>query len=230
MVHENISGDTHHVFLHKNIVGDEVVHAVWRKKMFQFKAIDAGSVVFLDVIIVLILVVRIDDANAEGIGISEGAVIDPVDIKMIREGGIPFGFEHGVNAGEVLVEPTPDLRAINDGSPESIIAIAVVEGHGFGPFPQTGVRNRKFEGPVIIAQVGSQLPPHWIHGLFFRREWVEDRDIRIVHEGLPVTGISGFQGFGVGCEELHGVFDILKVNDFGWRVHVTEGDGNDGRG
>ena len=62
------------------------VDFVGGKELFEFQSVDAGCIRFLDVKVVVVVVVLIDDADPEGPGVSESAVVNPI----LEKGSVEF--------------------------------------------------------------------------------------------------------------------------------------------
>ena len=56
---------------------------------------------------VVIVVKPVHDANAKGIGIAEGAIIDACHIKMFGKTIISFGFNDSIQVNETLLQMLP---------------------------------------------------------------------------------------------------------------------------
>jgi hypothetical protein len=99
--------------------------------VLEFEPADARSVADLHVEVVVVLVVRVDDADAERLGIAEGAEIDAVDVHVAEDLHAPFAAEEGVGLEQALRQAAHDFGRIRDGLPEGILA-AFEQGHRGG--------------------------------------------------------------------------------------------------
>jgi hypothetical protein len=74
---EQVSGNAGDMFFDQRVEMGEVGDAVWREKVFELQAIDAGSIGLLDIIVIVVVVELVDDADAKGVGVGEVAIVDP---------------------------------------------------------------------------------------------------------------------------------------------------------
>jgi hypothetical protein len=65
--------------------------------MLELEPVDAGGVGLLDVEIVLIVVVRVDDPDAERRRVAEGAEVDAVDVEVPDDGEVAVDLEQCVD-------------------------------------------------------------------------------------------------------------------------------------
>jgi hypothetical protein len=80
---EDVARDARDVLLDQGVaVGDEV-QAVGREQVLELEAVDARGVGLLHVEVVLVVVVGIDDPDAEGRRVAEGAEVDAVDVEVL---------------------------------------------------------------------------------------------------------------------------------------------------
>ena len=79
---EDVAGDAGNMFLDQHAAGGEEAEAVGGEQVFEFQPVDAGGVGLLDVEVVGIVVVGVDDPDAERLRVAEGAEIDAVDVEV----------------------------------------------------------------------------------------------------------------------------------------------------
>ena len=60
--------------------------------MFQFQSIYTGSIGYLNIIMIIVVIVLIDDADAERMRIAKSAIIDPGHIQVSGKTKITFCF------------------------------------------------------------------------------------------------------------------------------------------
>ena len=82
VIDEVISRNPDDMLFDEGFAIDVKVDFVGGKELFEFQSVDAGCVRFLDVKVVVVVVVLIDDADPEGPGVSESAVVNPVHVKV----------------------------------------------------------------------------------------------------------------------------------------------------
>ena len=80
-------GDARDVLLGECATVDEEVHRVGGEYVLQGEPVDAGGVGPLHVVVVVVVVELVDDADAEGAGVAEGAVVDAVHHEVFEDGG-----------------------------------------------------------------------------------------------------------------------------------------------
>ena len=97
MIDEDVAGQADDVFLDKGRAVSDEIQTIGREQVFELEAVEAGGVGFFDVKVILIIIVRIDDADAKRRGVAEGAVVDAVHVKVTHHGEVTVNFEQSVN-------------------------------------------------------------------------------------------------------------------------------------
>ena len=95
----------------------EIGDAVWGKQVLELQAIDAGSVGLLDIIVIVVVVELVDDADAKRVGIGEMAIVDPGHIEVFGIAQVAFGLQDGVHLYEAVADKVPVAHVIADGFP-----------------------------------------------------------------------------------------------------------------
>ena len=71
------------MLLDQGVPVDVKINFIGGEQLLEFESIDAEASAF-NVEVIVVVIVLIDDADAEGLGVSEGAVIDPVDREVVE--------------------------------------------------------------------------------------------------------------------------------------------------
>ena len=93
--------------------------------MLELQPADAGGIADLHIEVVVVLVVRINNADAEGLRITERAKIDAVDVDVAEDLHPAFPAEEGVGFQEPLREASHFVLRVSDGFPEGVFPVAV---------------------------------------------------------------------------------------------------------
>jgi hypothetical protein len=80
---EYIAGNAGNVFFNQCILIGEVRDAVGRQNMFQLQPVNARRIGNFDIVMVLIVVKLVHDADAEWVGITKAAIVDPRHIEVV---------------------------------------------------------------------------------------------------------------------------------------------------
>ena len=79
---EDIARDAWNVLLDQHAAAGEKAEPVGGEQVLEFKTVDARGIGFLDIEVVGIVVVGVDDPDAERLRVAEGAEIDAVDVEV----------------------------------------------------------------------------------------------------------------------------------------------------
>ena len=80
--------------------------------MFQFQAIHAGGIGLFDIIVIIVIIELIDDADAEGVGVGKAAIVDARYIEVFGISEVAFGLENGINLHESFADEIPMAHII----------------------------------------------------------------------------------------------------------------------
>jgi hypothetical protein len=80
--------------------------------VFQFQAIDAGGIGLFDIVVIIVIIELIDDADAEGIGVGEAAEVDAGYIEVFGISEVAFGLENGIHLHEPFADEIPMAHVI----------------------------------------------------------------------------------------------------------------------
>lgn len=166
---ENISGDAGNMFLHQGILMGKIGDAVGRKQVLQLKAVDTGGVGDLDIVVVVVIVELVHDADPERVGVAEAAVVDPGHIQMLGESEIPFGFEDGVHLYQSFADELEFPHIVENGFPVGIAPMLVQQGNGVGEMKQVSVRYGELHFPAMLFEIRAKAILHRKHGLLAGR-------------------------------------------------------------
>ena len=153
---EDVARDARDVFLDQGLAPGEVEHAVRGEQVFELQAADARGVADLHVEVVVVLVVRVDDADAEGLRVAERAEVDAVDVDVAEDLHAAFAAEQGVRLEQPLGEAAHDFGRVGDGFPQGILA-AFEQGHRGGEVAQLRIRDRQRDFAAFAGKVGAEL-------------------------------------------------------------------------
>jgi hypothetical protein len=104
--------------------------------MFQLQAIDTGSVGLFDVIVIVVIVELVDDADPEGIGIGKAAEVYSCYVEVVGVAKVPFRLEDGVHLYQPFADKVPVPHVIKGCFPKAILAVLVTKGDGIGDMLQ----------------------------------------------------------------------------------------------
>ena len=80
--------------------------------MFQFQPIYAGGIGLFDIVVIVVIIELIDDADAEGIGVGEAAIVDPCYVEVFGIAEVSFGLENGIYLHETFADKIPMAHII----------------------------------------------------------------------------------------------------------------------
>ena len=171
MFDENVAGQADDVLLNEGRAVSDEIQPVGREEVFELEAVDAGGVGFFDVKIILIIVVRIDDADAKRRGVPEGAVVDAVHVKVAHHGEIAVNLEQSVNEFQRLVEFAHLGAVVDDGVPERGCTFVIREWDYLLKSAEAFVSDGEIALAFVATQVAEQI---WADGKsrFFPRQGV----------------------------------------------------------
>ena len=124
--------------------------------MLELEPADARGVADLHVEVVVVLVIRVDDADAEGLRITEGAEIHAVDVDVAEDLHAAFAAQERVRLEQALRKPAHFFRRIGDGLPEGVLA-ALEQGHRRGELAQLGVGDGQGDFAAFARQIGAEF-------------------------------------------------------------------------
>ena len=85
--------------------------------MFQFQPIYAGGICLFDIVVIIVIIELIDDADAEGIGVGKAAIVDTGYIEVLGISEVAFGLENGIYLYEPFADEIPMTHIIEGGFP-----------------------------------------------------------------------------------------------------------------
>ncbi len=145
------------MFFHQGIVMREISDPVGGEEVFQFETIDAGGVSLFDIIVIVVIVEFIDDADTEGGGIGKAAVIDPGYIEMFGIAEVAFRLEDGVHPDEPFADKIPVSHVVVGCFPQSILLVFVFKGNGPGDMlKEIAVGYGQFDFAAVVLEVIPQ--------------------------------------------------------------------------
>lgn len=113
------------MFFDEGIVMGEKSNAIGGQEVFELQSIDPGCVCLFDIIVIVVVVEFIDDADAEGDGVGKAAEIDPGDIQVIDKTEVPFCFQDSIHPYQSFPYKVPVPHVIDGGFPEGVLAIFI---------------------------------------------------------------------------------------------------------
>jgi len=85
--------------------------------VFQFQPIHAGSIGLFDIVVIVVVIKFIDDADAEGIGVGEAAVVDAGYVEVFGITEVAFSLENRIDLHEPLADIIPVTHIVKSGLP-----------------------------------------------------------------------------------------------------------------
>ena len=80
--------------------------------MFQFQPVYTRGIGLFDIVVIIVVIELIDDADAEGIRVGEAAIIDPRHVEVFGITEVAFGLENGINLHESFADEIPMAHII----------------------------------------------------------------------------------------------------------------------
>ena len=165
---EDIAGNAGNVLLDQHAAAGEKTEPVRGKQVLEFKAVDARGIGLLDIEMVGIVVVGVDDPDAERLRVAEGAEVDAVDVKVRHDREIAVDLEQGVDALQILVECAHVLGAVGHGLPERRPAVGVNKRRGLLEITEPFIRDGQLAVAPVAVQVGAEFADDGIARLLLR--------------------------------------------------------------
>ena len=153
---EDVAGDAGDVLLDQRLAPGEVEHAVRREQVLEFEPADARGVADLHVEVVVVLVVRVDDADAEGLRVAEGAEVHAVHVDVAEHLHAAFAAQERIRLEQALRKPAHLFGRIRDSLPERVLA-AFEQGHRRGELAQLGVRDGQGDFAAFARQIRAEF-------------------------------------------------------------------------
>lgn len=94
---KHVAWQSDDVFLHQGIPIYHEVHAIGREKVFELQSVDTGCVRFFNVEVILVVVASVNYSDPERFRISENAVVDTVDVKVLASREVSAGLNNCVD-------------------------------------------------------------------------------------------------------------------------------------
>jgi hypothetical protein len=152
---EDVPGDAGHVLLDQRLAPGEVEHAVRREQVLQLQPAHAGGVADLHVEVVVVLVVGVDDADAEGLRVAEGAEVDAVHVDVAEDLHAAFAAQQRVRLQQALREAVHLVARVGDRLPQRVLA-PLEQRHGRGEVAQLRVGDRQRHLAALAREVGTE--------------------------------------------------------------------------
>lgn len=135
--------------------------------MFQLEAIDAGGIGLFDIVVIVVIIELIDDADAEGIGVCEATIVDPCHVEVFGISEVAFSLEDGVYLHEPFADEIPMTHIVQGRFPQGVLIVFVFEGHGIRDvLVKIAVRNGQPDFAAMVCEVMAQGLGNWEDGLF----------------------------------------------------------------
>ena len=124
--------------------------------MFELQPVDPVGIDALDVEIVEVLVERVHDAHAERERVAVEAEVHAVDEEVLGDRKVAVGLEEGVDEAELVVDLALFGLGVEDGGPERVVAVLVVERDGVVVAQQILVAHALALVAPVIVQVAVE--------------------------------------------------------------------------
>lgn len=135
--------------------------------MFQFQSVHAGGIGLFDIVVIVVIIELIDDADAEGIGVGEAAVVDAGYIEVLGISEVAFGFENGIYLYEPFADEIPMTHVIECRFPQGVLIVFVFEGHGIRDvLMKVAVRDGQPDFAAMVCEIMAQGVCDGENGLF----------------------------------------------------------------
>jgi hypothetical protein len=150
--------------------------------VFELQSIDSGRVCLFDIVVVVVVVEFIDDADTERGGVGKAAKVYSGHVQVIDKAKIALSFQDGIHPHQPFPDKIPMPHVIDGGLPEGVFPIFVFEGDRVGHMvEQVFIGNGQFPFPAVMFEIVAQ--------------GVRDGENRFFPGGLiGFLGRSGFQG------------------------------------
>ena len=103
---------------------------------------------------VVVVVVPVHYADAKGMGVAEGAIIDPRQVQVLGKTVIALSFEDRIELQQVFAQKVPLLHIVERLFPQGVFTILIQYGNGVGEVGEVVIGNRK----RYFAAVGFEIP------------------------------------------------------------------------
>ena len=125
--------------------------------MFQFQAVHAGGVSLFDIIVIIVIIELIDDADAEGVGVGKAAIVDTGYIEVLGISEVAFGLENGIYLHESFADEIPMAHIIECRFPQGVLIVFVFEGHGIRDMlMKVAVRDGQPDFAAMVGEIMAQ--------------------------------------------------------------------------
>ena len=80
--------------------------------MFELQSIDPRCIGYFDIVMVVVIIEFIDNADPERVGVSKGAIIDACHIEVAGKTQVAFGFQYRIDLYQALTDKIPFAAVI----------------------------------------------------------------------------------------------------------------------
>lgn len=88
--------------------------------MFQFESVYPAGVGWFDIVMIVVIVEFIDDADAKGLAVAKTAKVYAGYIEVIDEAKVAFRFENSVDAYQGFAQEVPFMAVVANTFPECV--------------------------------------------------------------------------------------------------------------
>ena len=135
--------------------------------MFQFQPIHAGGIGLFDIVVVIVIIELIDDADAERVGVGKAAIVDAGYIEVFGISEVAFGLENGIYLDEPFADEIPMAHVIKGGLPQRILLVFIFQWDGIGDMlMKIAIGYGQANFAAVVCQVMAQGFGDWKDGLF----------------------------------------------------------------
>lgn len=125
--------------------------------MFQFQSIYAGGIGLFDILVVIVIIELIDDADAEGVGVGEAAIVDAGYIEVLGISEVAFGFENGIYLHEPFADEIPMAHIIECRFPKGVLLIFIFQWYGIRDMlMKVAVRDGQADFAAMVCEIMAQ--------------------------------------------------------------------------
>ena len=138
--------------------------------MLELKAVDARGVRLFDVEVVLIVVVGVDDPDAERGGVSKRAEVDAIDVEVLHHGEVAVDFQESIDLLQCVVEFAHLGGVVDDGFPKRGPPLFVGQSNALAKAAEAFVGDGEIALAFVAAEVAEQIGADGERRFFSRRK------------------------------------------------------------